>query len=84
MSIGRKTDMVKLDLSKGFKEVLESALEFNNYINRDRPAMLSRNEMLKTDLKYVQPDGTLASFKSRIPAYIYMLIENYIVLGYED
>ena len=81
MSINRNADRENLHLENGYKEVLIAALDFNNSINKDYPLILARNKEIERDLGYVREDGTLSCFKSMLPKYVYMLIENYAELA---
>ena len=81
MSINRSADRETLDLSGGYCEVLKEALFFNDSFHENDDRIFFRNEEIRRDLKYVHEDGTLSSFKSMLPKYIYMLIENFDIMA---
>lgn len=82
MNEDRNTEVLRLE--GGYLEVLLDAITYNNKLHMEDEGILSRNRLLNLELNYIKDDSTVSVVKSKLPGFIYMLIEDFAGLKSEN
>lgn len=82
MNDDKYTEILRLE--GGYFEVLLDAITYNNKLHMEDEGILSRNRLLNLELNYIKDDSTVSVVKSKLPGFIYMLIEDFAGLKSEN
>ena len=82
MNDDKYTEILRLE--GGYFEVLLDAITYNNKLHMEDEGILSRNRLINLELNYTKDDGTVSIVKSKLPGFIYMLIEDFAGLKSEN
>ena len=82
MNDDKYTEILRLE--GGYFEVLLDAITYNNKLHMEDEGILSRNRLLNLELNYIKDDSTVSVVKSKLPGFMYMLIEDFAGLKSEN
>lgn len=73
-----------LRLEGGYLDVLKDAITLNNRLHAEDRGILNRNTLLMNELNHIMEDSILPVYRTNLPKFIYLLIEDFASLKTEN